>query len=76
MFSIYVKMTENVHGCIHILFRLNQEIHDAVNQQYPIFYEGTSIYDYDQAFHVMTCGNSVMIEKLHEYFYTCGKRHW
>jgi hypothetical protein len=27
MFSIHVHMTENVHGRIHPIFRLNQEIH-------------------------------------------------
>ncbi len=59
MFSRHVNMAENVHGCVHILFRLNQENHHAKNEQYPIFYEGTSKFDCDQAIYVMTCGNSV-----------------
>jgi hypothetical protein len=69
-------MTENVHGHIHILFRLNQEIHHAKNEQYPIFYEGTSKFDYNQAINVMTCGNSVTIEELHDHFFYCGKCPW
>jgi hypothetical protein len=76
MFSRHVHTTENVHGRIHIIFRLNQEIHHAENEQYPIFYEGTSKFDYDQAIHVMTCGNSVTIKELHDHFFTFGKHLW
>ncbi len=74
MFSRHVHMTENFHGCIHIIFSLNQEIHHAKNEQNPIFYEGTSKFDYNQAIHVMTCGNSVTIEELHDHFFVCCKR--
>jgi hypothetical protein len=70
MFLIHVHMTENVHGRIHTIFRLNQEIHQAENEQYPKFYEGTSKFDYNQAIHVMRCGNSVMVEELHDHFST------
>ncbi len=56
--------------------RLNQEIHDSVNEQYPIFFEGTSTFDHDQAIHVMSCDIAVTIEELHEYFYKCGKSPW
>ena len=76
MFSIHVHMTENVHGHIHTIFRLNQEIHRAKNEQYQKFHEGTSKFDYNQAIHVMTCGNSVTIEELHDHFFNCGKSPW
>jgi hypothetical protein len=75
MFSIHVHRTENDHGRIHIIFRLNQEIHHAENEQYPKFYEGTSKFDYDQAIHVMTCGDSVKIEELHDHFFHSGNVH-
>jgi hypothetical protein len=68
MFSIHVHTTENVHGRIHTIFRLNQKIHQDKNEQYPDFYEGTSKFDYNQAIHVMTCGNSVTVEELHDHF--------
>jgi hypothetical protein len=54
MFSSHFHMTEYVHGCIHTVFKLNQEILYAENEQYTKFHEGTSKFDYDQAFHVMT----------------------
>jgi hypothetical protein len=54
MFSIHVHTTENVHGHIHTIFSLNQEIHQAKNEQYSKFYERTSKFDYNQAIHVMT----------------------
>jgi len=76
MFSIHVHTTENVHGHIHTIFRLNHKNHHAKNEQYPIFYEGTSKFDYDQATHVMTCGNSVMVEEIHDHFYHSGKHPW
>jgi hypothetical protein len=76
MFSRHVHTTENVHGCIHIIFRLNQEIHHARNEQHSIFYERTRKFDYNQAIHVMTHGNSVMIEELHDHFFYCGKHPW
>ena len=76
IFSIHVYITENVHGRIHTIIRLNQEIHHAENEQYPKFYEGTSKFDYDQAIHVMTCGDSVKIEELHDHFFNCGKSPW
>jgi hypothetical protein len=53
---------------------LNQEIHQDKNEQYPKFYEGTNKFDYDQAIHVMTYGNSVMVEELHDHFSHSGKR--
>jgi hypothetical protein len=65
MFSIDVHITDNIHGCIHTFFRLNQEIHQDENEQYPKFYEGTSKFDYNLAIHVMTHGNSIMVEELH-----------
>ena len=46
MFSIDVHITDNVHGRIHTLIRLNQEIHQDENEQYPKNYEGTSKFDY------------------------------
>jgi hypothetical protein len=76
MFLIHVHMTENIHGHIHTIFRLNQEIHQDKNEQYPKFYEGTSKFDYDQAIHVMTCGNSVTVEELHDHFFHSGKCPW
>ncbi len=62
-------MTENVHGRFHTIFRLNQEICHAKNEQYPKFYERTSKFDCNQAIHVMTCGNSITTEELHDQFF-------
>jgi hypothetical protein len=76
MFLIHVHMTENDHGRIHAIFRLNQEIHQDKNEQYPNFYEGTSKFNYDQAIHVMTCGNSITLEELHDHFFHSGKHPW
>ncbi len=53
-----------------------RKIHQAKNEQYPKFYEGTSQFDYNQAIHVMTCGNSAMVEELHDHFFHSGKRPW
>jgi hypothetical protein len=76
MFSIHVHTTENVHGHFHTIYRLNQEIHQSENEQYPKIYEGTSKFDYNQAIYVMTCGNSVMVEELNDHFFHCGKCPW
>jgi hypothetical protein len=76
MFLINVLTTDNVHGHIQTIFRLNQEIHHDENEQYPKFYEGTSKFDYEQAIHVMTCGNSVTVEELHNHFFPSGKCPW
>jgi hypothetical protein len=76
MFSIHVHTTENVRGRIHTIFRLNHKNHHAKNEQYPKFYEGTSKFDYNRAIHVMTRGNSVTIEELHDHFFYCGKCPW
>jgi hypothetical protein len=62
MFTTDVHINENVHGRIHTLFRLNQEIHQDVNEQYQKFNEGTSKFDYNQAIHVMTHDNSVAVK--------------
>jgi hypothetical protein len=76
MFLIHVHTTENVHSRLHPIIRLNQEIHQDKNEQYPKFYERKSKFDYDQAIHMMTCGNSVTEEELHDHFFHCGKRLW
>jgi hypothetical protein len=76
MLIIDVHITENVHGRIHTFFRLNQEIHQDVNEQYPKFYEGTSKFDYDQAIHVMTHGNSVTVKELCNHHFPSGKCLW
>jgi hypothetical protein len=76
MFTIDVHITDNVHGCIHPFFRLNQEIYQDVNEQYQKFYEGISNYEYDQAIHVMTHGNSVTVKKLRNHFFPSGKYPW
>jgi hypothetical protein len=47
MFLIDAHTTDNVHGHIHTIFRLNQEIHHNENEQYPKFYVRTSKFDYD-----------------------------
>jgi hypothetical protein len=69
MFSIDV-------GCIHTLFRLNQEIHHNENEQYPKFYEGTSKLDYNQAIYVVTHGDSVTIKELPNHFFPSSKCPW
>ncbi len=76
MFSIDVPMTDYVHGRIHTLCRLNEEIHHNENEQYPKFYEGTSKFDYNQAIHVMTHCNSVTVEELRSHFFPSGKYPW
>jgi hypothetical protein len=76
MFTIDVQTTENVHGLIHTFFRLNQEIHQDVNEQYPKFYEGTSKFDYNQAIHIMTHGNSVTVKELRNNYFPSGKGPW
>jgi hypothetical protein len=73
MFSIDVHITDNVHGRIQTLFRLNQEIHQDENEQYPKNYEGTSKFDYNQAIHVMTHDNSVTVKEPCNHFFPCGK---
>ncbi len=76
MFSIDFHITDNVHWCIHTLFGLNQEIHHNENEQYPKFYEGTILFDYDQAIHVMRYGNSVTVKELRNHFAPSGKFPW
>jgi hypothetical protein len=73
MFLIDVHTTDNVIGHIHKLFRLNQEIHHNENEQYPKFYEGTRKFDYNQAIHVMKCGNSITVEEPRNHFFPSGK---
>jgi hypothetical protein len=38
--------------------------------------DGTSKFDYNQAIHMMTCGNSVTVKELHDHFFHSGKRLW
>jgi hypothetical protein len=73
MFSIDVHTTDNFIGCIHTFFRLNQKIHHNEHEQYPKFFEGTSKFGYNQAIHVMKCGNSVTVKELRNPLFPRGK---
>ncbi len=51
-------------------------MHHNENGQCPNFYEGPSLFDYDQAIHVMRHGNSVTVKELRNHFFPSGKFPW